>query len=30
MSRPVRGAPAFNEHRHFKSPDLFTLINPYG
>ena len=30
MSRPACGAPAFTEHRHFKSPDLYTLINLYG
>ena len=29
MSRPVHSAPAFTEHRHSKSPDLCTLINPY-
>ena len=27
MSRPARGAPAFTEHRHSKSPDLCTLFN---
>ena len=27
---PAFGAPAFTEHRHSKSPDLCTLINPYG
>ena len=30
MSRPARGAPAFTEHIHSKSPDLCTLINLYG
>ena len=25
----ARGTPAFTEHRHYKSPDLCTLINPY-
>ena len=30
MPRPVHGAPAFTEHRHFKFPDLCILINPYG
>ena len=30
MSRPARGNPAFAERRHSKSPDLCTLINPYG
>ena len=30
MPRPARGAHAFTEHRHSKSPDLCTLINPYG
>ena len=30
MSRPACGVPAFTEHRHSKSPDLCTLINPYG
>ena len=30
MSRPACGAPAFAEHRYLKSPDLCTLINPYG
>ena len=30
MSRPARGAPAFTEHKHSKSHDLCTLINPYG
>ena len=29
MSRPACGAPAFTEDRHFKSPDICTLINPY-
>ena len=29
MLRPARGAPAFTEHRHSRSPDLCTLINPY-
>ena len=27
MIRPARGAPAFTEQRHSKSPDLCTLIN---
>ena len=30
MPRPVHGAPAFTEHRHFQFPDLCILINPYG
>ena len=30
MSTPARGIPAFAERRHSKSPDLCTLINPYG
>ena len=30
MSRPARGASAFTEHRHSKSPDLCTLINTCG
>ena len=30
MPRPARCAPAFTEHRYSKSPDLCTLINPYG
>ena len=30
MSRPACAAPAFTEHRHIKSPDLDTLMNPYG
>ena len=30
MPRPASGAPAFTEHRYSKSPDLCTLINPYG
>ena len=30
MPRPACGAPAFTEHRYSKSPDLCTLINPYG
>ena len=30
MSTPARGIPAFAESRHSKSPDLCTLINPYG
>ena len=25
-----RGNSAFTEHRHFKSSDLCTFINPYG
>ena len=29
MPRLARGALAFTEHRHSKSPDLCTLINPY-
>ena len=29
-SRPALGFLAFTEHRHSKSPDLCTLINPYG
>ena len=29
MSRPTYDAPAFTEDRHFKSPDMYTLINPY-
>ena len=28
MIKPARGAPAFTEQRHSKSPDLRTLINP--
>ena len=31
MSRPARGgAPAFTEHRQFKSPDVCILINPFA
>ena len=30
MCRPPRGAPAFTEYGHSKSPDLCTLINLYG
>ena len=30
MYRPACGAPAFTEHRQYKSPDVCTLINPYG
>ena len=30
ISRPACGAPAFTGHRNSKSPDLCTLINPYG
>ena len=30
MSRPACDGPPFTEHRHSKSPDLWTLINPYG
>ena len=30
MGSPAGGAPAFTELRHCKSPDLCTLINPYG
>ena len=30
MSRPTRGAPAFTEHRQFKSPDVCILINPFA
>ena len=29
MYQPACGAPAFTEHRHYKSP-VCTLINPYG
>ena len=29
MPRTARGAPAFTEHRHSKSPDLCTLINTF-
>ena len=30
MSRPPCGVPTFTEHKHSKSPDLCTSINPYG
>ena len=30
MGSPPGGAPAFTELRYCKSPDLCTLINPYG
>ena len=30
MSWPARGAPDFTGHRHSKSRDLCTLMNPYG